>query len=196
MENNTVQFDDFTDAACVFSDTYDELENDYKSIGIVAKYDEAKEIIKELLCLGHDIKSIEIHDCEYEDYFDEYVVTITNDGIYCEKFKCENGYFCEESDVTYVSNECNSICFKHIDSDIVYAFQIGDDECYECDECLENCSDCNDCCDCENDMHGLTITKTTDNGYSTISFYSTENFKSDELKRFMDIFNLYNSNDL
>lgn len=185
-EIKTLYFDNFCSAACGFSDTYDELKNDYKSVGIVAKYDEAKEIIKELLYLGHNIKSIEIHDCEYEDYFDEYVVTITDDGIYCEKFKRENGYFCEESDVTYVSNECNSICFKHIDSDIIYAFQIGMDN--ECDECLEHCCEC--CEDCEDNIHGFTMTKTTDNGYSTISFYSTDKFDSDGVKQLMDIFKL------
>lgn len=178
MEDNTVQFDDFTDAACVFSDTYDELENDYKSIGIVAKYDEAKEIIKELLCLGHDIKSIEIHDCEYEDYFDEYVVTITDDGIYCEKFKCDYGYFTEEANVTYVSEEANSACLKHIDSDMVVSFQIGDND----NEDEENCCECS----CEDNMHGFTMTKNTDNGYSSISFYSTDKICADEMKHLMD----------
>lgn len=178
MENNTVQFDDFTDAACVFSDTFDCLPSDYRSVGIVAKYNEAKEIIKELLCLGHDIKSIEIHDCEYEDYFDEYVVTITDDGIYCEKFKRENGYFCEESDVTYVSEEANSACLKHIDSDMVVSFQIGDDD----NEDDENCCECS----CEDNMHGFTMTKNTDNGYSSISFYSTDKICADGMKHLMD----------
>lgn len=183
MENNTVQFDDFTDAACAFSDTFDYLPSDYRSVGIVAKYNEAKEIIKQLVCLGHDVYSIDIHNCDFDDYCDEYVITITDDGIFCEKFVRDYGYFTEESDVTYVSEEANSACLKHIDSDMVVSFQIGDDD--NEDEELEDEENC--CkCSCEDNMHEFTMTKNTDNGYSSISFYSTDKICADEMKHLMD----------
>ena len=183
METKTLYFDDFTDAVCAFSDTFDALPSDYRSVGIVAKYNEAKEIIKELICLGHDICSIDIHDYDFDDYCDEYVISITNDGIYCEKFLREYGYFTEESDVTYISDESNSACLKHIESNMVFSFQIGDDDSEDDEfEDEENCCECR----CEDNMHGFTMSKNTGHGYSSISFYSTDKVCADEMKRLMD----------
>ena len=41
-------------------------------------------------------------------------------------------------------------------------------------------------CSCEDNMHGFTMTKNTDNGYSSISFYSTDKICADEMKHLMD----------
>lgn len=109
-------------------DKYNNLNEDCREIGIVAKYDEAKEIVKALIQSEYDIVSIDIHDESFEGYCDEYVISLTTEGIYCEKFKRENGYFTEYSDITYISNECNSACIKHVESDKVFAFGIGEEE--------------------------------------------------------------------
>ena len=58
-----IYFDDFEDLACDIADTYDSLDGeDFEDVAIIAKYEEARHIIKELLCLGYNIHSLEIHD--------------------------------------------------------------------------------------------------------------------------------------
>lgn len=193
----TRYFEDFCEFACEASDMYDSINDDFKAVVIVAKYEEAKEILKELICIGHDIAHIELCDELFDGYHNEYLITLTNKGVYCEKFKRENGYIRDDSMVTYVSNECNSACLKHIDSDVIIAFEVSDEE-YEFDECLETetsdnecpCCDCESCCDCDEDMHGFTASKNDENGYSSISFYSTEKIDADEMKDLLEIFGL------
>ena len=57
-----IYFDDFEDFACTVADTYDALDYDEEDVAIIAKYEEARQIIKELLCLGYDLHSIDIDD--------------------------------------------------------------------------------------------------------------------------------------
>lgn len=193
----TLYFEDFVDFACEASDMYDSIKDDFKAVAIVAKYEEAKEILKELICIGYEIARIELCDELFDDYHDEYLIALTNNGVYCEKFKRENGYIRNDSVVTYVSNECSSTCLKHIDSDVIIAFEIGDDE-YELTEDLEvgisddecDCCNCESCHDCVEDMHGFTASKNDENSYSSISFYSTEKIDADEMKDLLEIFGL------
>ena len=78
-------FDDFEDLACDIADTYDSLDGeDFEDVAIIAKYEEARHIIKELLCLGYDIHSLEIHDDLWENYDAEYVISLYDNSIWCE----------------------------------------------------------------------------------------------------------------
>ncbi len=129
--------------------------DEYKSIDIIVKYNEAKKLIKELICFGCDICSIDIEEPEYDCYYDEYVVTLSDSGIWCEKFKRETGYITIDDNVVFVSNDCNSKCLKKIFSDKIYAFEIIDEiEMLEDGE-IEFCN-CDNCCGCkygENNSH-------------------------------------------
>lgn len=187
----TRYFEDFCEFACEASDMYDSIKDDFKAVAIVAKYEEAKEILKELICIGYDIAHIELCDELFDDYHDEFLIALTNKGIYCEKFKHENRYIRNDSGVTYVSNECSSVCLKHIDSDVIIAFEVSDEE-YEFDECLETETSDNECpcCECDEDIHGFTASKNDENSYSSISFYSTEKIDADEMRDLLEIFGL------
>ena len=59
-----IYFNDYEDLACDIADKYDSLnENeDYRDVAIIAKYEEARQIIKELMCIGYDLHSIVMHD--------------------------------------------------------------------------------------------------------------------------------------
>lgn len=134
----TLYFNDITELCCAISDKHDSLNNEFDDISVIAKYDEAKEIIKELLCIGHEIISININREEFDDYCDEYIISLNFDGVWCEKFKQDNGYIHDDSVITFVSNECNSACLPCVESKIVYAFEIdededGDEECTDLD---------------------------------------------------------------
>lgn len=192
----TLYFEDFCEFACEASDMYDSVNDDFKLVGIIAKYDEMKEILRELICIGYDVAHIELYDKLFDNYRDEYIINLTNKGIYCEKFKHKNGYIKDDYMIIYISNECSSACLKHIDSDMIIAFEIDNEE-YEIAEDLEvgtddecPCCDCESCCECDEDMHGFTASKNDENGYFSVSFYSTEKIDADEMKDILEIFGL------
>ena len=133
-------FDDFEDFACTVADTYDALDYDEEEdIAIIAKYEEARQIIKELLCLGYDINSLEIHDELWENYDAEYVISLYDNSIWCEPMLRENGYIEEYAPVIYVLDNCSSKVIPYCKGKIVFEVTVDDDECGcdECDECEE-----------------------------------------------------------
>ena len=136
-----IYFDDFEDFSCVIADTYDSLDGeDFEDVAIIAKYEEARQIIKELLCLGYDINSLEIHDELWENYDAEYVISLYDNSIWCEPMLRENGYIEEEAPVIYVLDNCSSKVIPYCKGNTVYEVTVGDYECgcNECDEC-EKC---------------------------------------------------------
>lgn len=127
-----LEFEDYEDFACEIADTFDLLEDEFGDVSIIAKYEEAKEIIRELLCLGYDVASIDIHDELWENYYDEYIVSVSNvndsPSVWCEKFKRETGYINDEPSVAYVMDNCSSAVFKHINSEEIYEACVGEDD--------------------------------------------------------------------
>ena len=137
-------FDDFEDLACDITDTYDSLDGeDFEDVAIIAKYEEARQIIKELLCLGYDIHSVEIHDDLWENYDAEYVISLYDNSIWCEPMLRENGYITDDSPVMYILDNCSSKVIPYCKGKIVYEVTVGIDEDDECD-----CDDCDDCEEC------------------------------------------------
>lgn len=151
----TLYYDNMESFVCDVADQYDKRKDELDDISIIAKYDEAKEIIKELICIGYDLFSVEIHDEAYDEYDDEYIISLLDDSIFCEPFKRDTGYITEDATITYISNECNSKCLDYIESHKIYAFDIDDDQDididldsefeFDCDE------DCNKCFMCDTD---------------------------------------------
>ena len=130
-------FDDFEDLACDIADTYDALDyDDEEDVVMIAKYDETRQIIKELLCLGYDIHSVEIHDDLWENYDAEYVVSLYENEVWCEPMLRENGYIEEDAPVIYVLDNCSSKVIPYCKGKVVYEVTVGDDEC-SCDDCEE-----------------------------------------------------------
>ena len=134
----TLYFDDFEDFSCVIADTYDALDYDEEDVAIIAKYDEARQIIKELLCLGYDIHSLEIHDELWENYNSEFIISLYDNSIWCEPMLRENGYIDEDAPVIYVLGNCSSKVIPYCKGKTVYEVSVGDDECGcdDCEECL------------------------------------------------------------
>lgn len=139
IENmKTLYFDDFEDFSCAVADTYDALDcEDFEDVAIIAKYEEARQIIKELLCLGYEIHSIELNDPEFDGYDEEYIISLCNTGddgdIWCEPMVREGNYITDESSIIYVLDNCSSEVLKHLDSECI--FEVGIDDEYGCDEC-------------------------------------------------------------
>ena len=134
-------FDDFEDLACDIVDTYDALDYDEEDVAIIAKYDEARQIIKELLCLGYDINSLEIHDELWENYDAEFIISLYNNELWCEPMLRENRYIEEEAHVVYVLDNCSSKVIPYCKGKNVYEVTVGDNDC-DCDDCEDSEEEC------------------------------------------------------
>lgn len=141
----TLHFEDYEDFACAVSDAYDKVKSDdeYNSVDVVAKYEEAKEIIRELVGIGYGIAFInEFGNPEWDGYDDAFVISLLDDEIWCEPVKRDDGYIFVEADVVYVFDDCNSKIIPKIEADEVYEVEIDDDY-DDCDSDCENCG-CHD----------------------------------------------------
>lgn len=121
-----LEFEDYEEFACDITDLFDVIDNEFGDVSIIAKYDEAKEIIKELLYLGYNVASVELHREEFENYYDEYIVSLNFDGVWCEKFKRDTGYFNDESNVTYIMDNCSSAVIPYCKSESLYEVSVKD----------------------------------------------------------------------
>lgn len=179
-----VEFDCICELANVMDDYI--LDNaptgEYPIVSAYANYEVAKLLVEALIMLDNPIGAIlELEDYEMSHYDREYVVYLSEDGVTCEKTYHKDGYYNGGGDISFVHEDCNSKLLSHIDSLTICEFGIGsDDGCEEECECNECCS----CCECDNnkelfiesdgDMHGFSVNRSDDNGYSSYSFYSTD----------------------
>ena len=117
------------------------VKDDFGDIAIIAKYEEAKEIIAKLSCIGYSLESIRMSRPECKNYHEEYLISLNNDGIWCEEMKSDGKYLPDESTITYILDNCSSAVIPYCKGKIVYEVTVGkeDDECncYECDDCEE-----------------------------------------------------------
>ena len=173
-------------------DTYESLnrfpsDEDTSDISFIAKYDAAKEIISYLCKLEYDIVFCQFADPEYDGYIDEYIITIYDGEIWCEPLKRDDGYIYCESHFVYVLDNCNSKVLEKCEADYIYEVHINDEE-FD-DFCDNGCLSCKECEE-DDDMHGFTASRNDDNGFTTLSFYSTEKLDSNEMRDLLEIFGL------
>lgn len=149
------KFCDYEDFVYQISDKVDLFRkiDGYNDISIIAKYKDAKEIIKELLYIGYDIASIHLGKENYEEYWDEYIISMVNTNgnaeVWCEPFKRKNGYITDDSTVIYILDNCSSKVIPYCNGNIVYEVNILDE-----DDCDDNCND--DECTCD-ECHKISI---------------------------------------
>ena len=121
-------FDDFEDLACDIADKFDMVKDDFGDIAIIAKYEEAKEIIAKLSCIGYSLESIRMSRPECKNYHEEYLISLNNDGIWCEEMKSDGKYLTDESTITYILDNCSSKVIPYCKGNIVFEVTVGDDE--------------------------------------------------------------------
>lgn len=137
----TLHFEYYEDFACAVSDAYDRVKSDdeYNSVDVVTKYEDAKEIIRELVGIGYGIAFInESADTEWNNYDDAFVISLLENEIWCEPVKRKDGYIFVEANVVYIFDDCNSKIIPKIEADEIYEVGIGDFD-YDCENC-----DCHD----------------------------------------------------
>lgn len=149
----TLHFEDYEDFACDVSDVYERVKSDdeYNSVDVIAKYEDAKEIIRELIEIGYGIAFIDdFGNPKWDDYDDAFVISLYNDEIWCEPVKRKDGYIFVEADVVYIFDDCNSKIIPKIESDEVYEVEIGN----KYDNCDGDCDHC-DCKEIDKDYYSI-----------------------------------------
>ena len=148
----TLHFEDYEDFACAVSDAYDKVKSDdeYNSVDVVAKYEDAKEIIRELVGMGYGIAFInELANPEWDNYDDAFVISLYDNEIWCEPVKRDDKYIFVEADVVYIFGDCNSKIIPKIEADKMYEVEIDNEH----DDCEGDCENC--------DCHDVDTTSTT-----------------------------------
>ena len=129
-----LEFNKYEEFACEVADTFDSIRqnDDFDDIAIITHYDEAKQIIREILCLGYGINSIELMNPElgYDDV--PYIISVcgidSEQEVWCEPMIRDNGkYIDDESSIIYVLDNCSSEVLKHLDSECIFEVGIGDE---------------------------------------------------------------------
>lgn len=126
-------FENFEKFAHIIADKYNSLANDDKGIAIIAKYNETRKIIKELLCIGYNIRSINsLADPIFDGYDDEYIVSITNideeNEIWCEPMKRNDTYIRDDSTIVYILGNSNSKVITYCNAEIIYEVNIEEEK--------------------------------------------------------------------
>lgn len=173
----------------------EEVESDEDAfITVIAKFDEAKEVLKSIMTYGDvNFESLQIESPIMDNYCDEFVISLwMNDGVVeigCEKLKDEEGNYTNPcGDIVFLFSNCSSKIIPLCEDSDLYFVDI-EDEC-DCDE------ECDVYCPCEchysdscveysktddGELHGFTASKSTDNGYHSYSFYTSDNLSKSDI---------------
>lgn len=190
----TLHFENYEDFACAVSDVYDRVKSDdeYNSVDVVAKYEDAKEIIRELVGIGYDIAFIDkFGNPEWDGYDDSFVISLLDDEIWCKPVKRDDKYIFIEADVVYIFDDCNSKIIPKIESDEVYEVGIGNYD--DCDGDCENCN-CYDETylhtseDEDGNTHGFTASRSDGDSYMSYSYYSSDELSHEDIQKMLKAF--------
>ena len=199
------KYDDICELCEDIVDTYcSSVDPDNTNVCVIAKYEEAKRIITELCSMDLVLTSCILYDPDFEGYEDEYIIDIYEDEVWCEPAKRNGEYIYSDSYATYILDNCNSKILSKIDAECLYDVHIEDDdddldcceycdpdhdECWGCANFMNRCDDEDDY-EIDEDCHGFTASKSDDDGYHSISFYSTEHVDYEDMKDLLRIFGL------
>ena len=167
--------------------------NEELFISVVGKFEEIKGIIKEMITISEvDFENVCLCSPEVDGYEDEYVLDCwCDDGVIrigCEPAKRDGKYLNLAGDETYLLEDCSSKIIPLCEGLHLYFVNI-EDECdcdEECDECCPCDCHCNDNCveyskTDDGELHGFTASKSTDNGYHSYSFYTSDNLSKSDI---------------
>lgn len=147
-----------------------DLNDTFSSVSVIALYNEAKQVLAACIQYGLDIVSMEIDNAEYGDYYDEYIVTIDQEGLWCEPFKRNGTYISDASNITYIFDNCNSKVIGHCESDDIY--EVCTDGSYK-----ENIDKVNECILCDNnvsDMYSISLSLDQNGHYENYSYSTSD----------------------
>lgn len=191
----TLHFEDYEDFACAVSDVYDRVKSndEYNSVDVVAKYEDAKEIIRELVGIGYGIAFIDgFGNPEWVGYDDAFAVSLLDNEIWCEPVKRKDSYIFVEANVVYIFDDCNSKIIPKIEADEVYEVEVGN-EYDDCDGDCENCPAHDETYlhtseDGDGNTHGFTASRADGDSYMSYSYYSSDELSHEDIQKILKAF--------
>lgn len=169
----TYKFESIEEFCEKVNDTIEDMD-EHQIVAVVAKYEDACEIIRELIYYDYALKEIDLSSPENSEYDDEYEISVYDGEIFCERMKRNCQYIMSGADIVYFMDNVNSRVIKsYPDASAKYEIEIGediDDE-YNRIHCGDGVRILKDD---DGDMHGFTFSKSDENGYSSYSFYSSD----------------------
>ena len=169
----TYKFESIEEFCEEVNDTIEDMD-EHQIVAVVAKYEDASEIIRELVYYDYTLKEIDLSSPENSEYDDEYEVRVCDGEIFCERMKRNCQYILSGADVVYFMENVNSrVVRSYPDASNKYVVEIGEDpeDEYDCCYCGDGIKVIKDD---DGDVHGFTFSKSDDNGYSSYSFYSSD----------------------
>lgn len=130
MKMEQLNFKDIKEFTDLVAEIYATCLEFNEDVQVVAHYEEAREIIKELLkhSLDLDISNIELEEADLCGYDKEYIISVVNGEIWCEKAWCGDKYRRLDGGVVYLLDNCSSKLVQKIDNkDLAYEVAIDYD---------------------------------------------------------------------
>lgn len=184
MNENTYYLNDISELAEILI-----FDSEYELSTAVCKYKTAKELIRELLLCGYEIRAIDIETDEYGDYLDEYTVYIMDNGIVCEKLRSDDKFLWDGSSTSYFDSDVNSKFIKRFECEDckVKFFEIKetDKTNVEDDSPADRVRDIlsrNKDSVKHDDAHGFTVSRHDGDSYVSHSYYSSDPPSIDEIR--------------
>ena len=156
---------------------------------VVGKFEEIKGVIKEIITIRDvNFDFLQIESPEMSDYCDEFVLSLWMNGdvleIGCEFAKRDGEYLNFVGEEVYLFDNVSSKIIPLCEDANLYFVSINDNcdcECCQCDCCKDE--ECEEYRKVEDeDIHGFTAQKSTDNGYYYCSYYTDDVLSEDELR--------------
>lgn len=153
---------------------------------VACKYEYAVELIEQLIHAGKLICDIEIAPPEMNGYDKEYYVALIDEEIFCQKAYIDGRYGIAEE--CLVHEECNSAILKVIRLPLMFSITEYDEDPVNCEECPDK-FECDDYKEqkvskprddsinyymVNDECHGFSYEKKTENGYVTKSYYTSD----------------------
>lgn len=186
----------------------DDIEIGYR---IIAKYEEASAIVKELLQYEEtSAYYLEIWN-DWDGYDKEFMITVDSSlAILCEPLYQDGDYLSYDSDKVFIMDGCSQKSVADCEDDIVTVVMYSDSvdgydkltingkqttkeefDAYvekikkndsKCDKCVEYSKDD------DGDIHGFTASKSDEDGYVCYSFYTSENLMKNDIEDILKLF--------
>lgn len=124
MQN--LHFKTFTNFAEFMHKSYKEIAKRDEDVSVIGYYEDIIEIFAALVRLGYKINTISISDPEYDNYCNEYILSLYGNEIWIEPCKRDDRYIDDFSTISFVLDSCSKGVCLSISSDISYEVTIDE----------------------------------------------------------------------